>query len=110
VSLMDIAVTRLRGLGLRPPPHFLDGILRALQAMPWIDVQNVSDCCPPLGLLLVCLDAVREGRLGDTPFSATDIFQNVILQALCTCGKYAGQSGLQALRCLKRRGRSFHLY
>jgi hypothetical protein len=85
VSLVEnAAVAVSRGAGGEPlKPLVVEGMVHFLHDMHWGTV-----CCsiPPLGCLGICKEAAREGHLCTTSFPAHDIYRNVILPILESCG------------------------
>jgi hypothetical protein len=86
MNLVEKVAAISRGPGGEPfKPLVVEGILRLLQDMNWGGV-----CCsnPPLGCLNICKEAAMEGCLCTTSFPAQDIYHNIILRILESCGTH----------------------
>ena len=77
-----------RSGGLPLQQQAMDGVLGLMQRIPWSSIHSFEHLPPPLGLLGICVDAAREGRLVSKAFSATIISVSIALQMICTCGAW----------------------
>jgi hypothetical protein len=99
VSLVDAAASCCWAAGLTPKPEVVGGALSLLRGIRWGAIPSFDAFRPPLGLLRMVQEAARDGRLaGASDFSADDIYQDVIVPLLESCG---------ALRMLRRNCQPF---